>query len=344
MDMKLTRLKKGDIVAIISPSWGGPSVFPEIFKEGISILESLGLKIKIMPFANESDSRIYENPRLRAKDIEDAFLDSEVKMIITSIGGDDGIRVLEYIDLSIIKNNPKIFMGFSDATVFTTFFNQLGLITFNGPSVMAGFSNLDIIKDEYLEYFKKFFFEKWTTFTCPKFSLFSHASSDWSKGLPVSLINPKKPLDIVIVQGSGSVKGKLFGGCIEVLEFMKGTKFWPDENFWNDKILFFETSEDKPSPDQIKYMLRNYATQGILQKINGIAFGIAKDYSDEENLELFDVIRKVLAEYNLETLAVIANLQFGHTYPQFILPLGVLAEINLNSKTLKLLESPFSDY
>jgi len=341
INVKLARLKKGDLVAIISPSWGGPSVFPEVFKAGVSVLESLGLKIKIMPFALDSDSKIYKNPKLRAKDIEDAFLDPNVKMIITSIGGDDGIRVLEFINPTIIKNNPKIFMGFSDATVFTTFFNQLGLITFNGPSVMAGFSNLDIIKDEYLYYFKKFFFEKWSSFTCPKFSLTSHANSDWSKGVPVSLINPKKPLDIVTVQGSGSVKGKLFGGCIEVLEFMKGTKFWPDENFWNDKILFFETSEDKPSPNQIKYFLRNYATQGILQKIKGIAFGIAKDYSDKENLELFDVIRKVLLECDLKSLPVIANLQFGHTYPQFILPLGVLAEINLNSKTLTLLESPF---
>lgn len=59
----------------------------------------------------------------------------------------------------------------------------------------------------------------------------------------------------------GSIQGQLFGGCIEVLELMKGTDFWPDKNFWNGKILFFETSEEKPSVDRVRYMLRNYGIQ-----------------------------------------------------------------------------------
>ncbi len=66
-----------------------------------------------------------------------------------------------------------------------------------------------------------------------------------------------------LLQGSGIVQGRLIGGCIEVLEFAKGTEIWPDKKYWNDSILFFETSEEKPKPELIKYWLRNYTAQGI---------------------------------------------------------------------------------
>ena len=51
-----------------------------------------------------------------------------------------------------------------------------------------------------------------------------------------------------VLQGSGIVQGRLIGGCIEVLEFAKGTEIWPEQNHWKDSILFFETSEEKPEP------------------------------------------------------------------------------------------------
>ena len=68
------------------------------------------------------------------------FADPEVKGIFTSIGGDDSVRILPYLDTKVIRENPKIFMGYSDTTTMNTYFNQLGLVTLNSPSIMAGFS------------------------------------------------------------------------------------------------------------------------------------------------------------------------------------------------------------
>jgi muramoyltetrapeptide carboxypeptidase LdcA involved in peptidoglycan recycling len=78
------KLKPGDIVAIVSPSWGGPSVFPHIYENGLKILENWGLKVKEYPTARADADYLRKNPKIRAKDINDVFSDPEVKAIFTS--------------------------------------------------------------------------------------------------------------------------------------------------------------------------------------------------------------------------------------------------------------------
>ena len=136
------------------------------------------------------------------------------------------------------------------------------------------------------------------------------------------------------------MSGKLFGGCIEVLEFIKSTAFYPQDNFWDSRILFFETSEDKPSISSIKYMLRNYGAQGVFDKVNAIVFGRARDYSNEEKRELDEMIVEVVSvEFGKSDLPIVTNAEFGHTDPQIVLPLGVEVEIDLTNSKLRLTES-----
>ena len=68
MTIKARKLQKGDTIAIISPSWGGPSVFPHIYESGIKVLQELGLKIKEYPSARKDAEYNYNNPQFRAKD------------------------------------------------------------------------------------------------------------------------------------------------------------------------------------------------------------------------------------------------------------------------------------
>lgn len=94
-------------------------------------LENLGLTIKEFPSARKDASFLYNNPEFRANDINAAFADPEVKAIISSIGGDDSIRILPYLDKKTIVQNPKIVMGYSDTSTLLTYINQLGLVTFH---------------------------------------------------------------------------------------------------------------------------------------------------------------------------------------------------------------------
>lgn len=343
--IKPKKLKKGDTIAVVALSWGGHEIFPHVVNKGIKRLEELGFKIKKGDTLNYSNEDLYNNPKLRAEDLHKQLLDKEINGIITLIGGSESIRVLPFLNKEIIKNNPKFFMGYSDITTYNTYFNQLGLISFNGPTVMAGFAESKKLEDDFVKYINEFLFENWEEFEYKKFNRYTNKYLDWSNSNNLEKENTnyiENNDNWHFIQGNKIVEGQLFGGCIEVLEFMKGTEFWPNKDFWTEKILFFETSEEKPPISNVEYWLRNYGMQGLLDKINGICFGRARDYSQEEKKELEAVILKILKEFNREDLVVVTNMDFGHTDPQFIMPNGIQAQINPEKKSFKLLESIWS--
>jgi muramoyltetrapeptide carboxypeptidase LdcA involved in peptidoglycan recycling len=340
--IKPNKLNKGDVVAIVSPSWGGPSKFSHIYENGIKFLEKeFGLRIKEYPTARMDAKKLTANPKLRAKDINDAFADKEVKAIFATIGGDDSLRILKYLDLNLIKKNPKILMGYSDTATLLTLLNQNGLVTFNGPSIMGGFSQMNNFP-ECKEHIKKILFENPEGYLYKPYPFWSNNYLDWSKKENVGKVSDKiKNEGWHWIQGNNIIQGELFGGCIEIVDMLKGTEFWPKKSFWKNKILFIETSEDKPTPEQVKYSFTNLGVQGIFNKISAVLVGRARDYTQEDTKKLEDFLVEVISnQFGHPEMPIITNMDFGHTDPQFILPLGIKAEINCKNKTFKLLETP----
>jgi muramoyltetrapeptide carboxypeptidase LdcA involved in peptidoglycan recycling len=338
---KPQRLNKGDSVAIVSPSWAGPSVFPKVYENGLKILKEWGLNIKEYPTARADNDFLSKNPQARAKDINDAFADPEVKAIFASIGGDDSVRILPFLDKNIIANNPKILMGYSDTTTLLVFGNLQGLVTFHGPAIMAGFSQMENLPGSFKTHVHEMLFNPKEAFEYLPYGQYCDGYLDWSKDENLDKTNElKADKNWRVVQGSGIVEGELFGGCIEVLEFMKGTDFWPSKDFWDGKILFLETSEEKPTINNVRWMLRNYGIQGVFDKVSAILLARPRDYSDDEKTRLDEMIKDVIGEeFGKENLPIMTNLDFGHTDPQFVLPLGIKAQVDLNAKTFKLVES-----
>jgi muramoyltetrapeptide carboxypeptidase LdcA involved in peptidoglycan recycling len=112
---------------------------------------------------------------------------------------------------------------------------------------------------------------------------------------------------------------------------------FPPLDYFDDAILFLETSEVIPPSWFVEDELRWYGTMGILNQISGIFWG------KPQGGELYDeyklVIRKVLAEFGRTDLPVLYNGSFGHNEPKTLLPYGAMAEINCDSKTFTILES-----
>ena len=328
-------------MAIVSPSWGGPSVFPYIYENGLKILKEWGLKIKEYPTARGKAEFLRNNPQIRAKDINEAFADPEVKAIFASIGGDDSVRILPYLDKETIQSNPKILIGYSDTTTLHIFCNQLGLVTFYGPSIMAGFSQMESLPDNFKSHVREMLFEPKQNYEYKPYDKYCDGYPDWANKENVGRVNPlKENQGWRWLQGNAKVQGELFGGCLDVLEMMKATDFWSTQDFWNDKIFFLETSEAKPSLHEIDHVLRNYGMQGVFDQINGLIFARARDYSDQEKKQLEEkIVAIVTKEFGRADLLVMANVDFGHTDPQLVLPLGVRAEIDPVNKKFKLTES-----
>jgi len=342
--MILTRpqlLKPGDTVATLSLSWGGAGTFPHRYEAGKKQLEEVfGLRVIETKNALKSADYIYKNPQARAEDLMEAFLDSSVKAIISNIGGDDSIRTLPFTDLSVIRNNPKIFLGFSDTTVTHMACYKAGLTSFYGTSVLVGFAENGGMHQYQIEDIKRTLFSaKPVGQILPNHDGWTTERLEW--GEP-ELQNTKRNLvkdnQWNFLQGTERVKGELIGGCVDVLEFLKGTDFWLSESDWDGKILFLEPSEEMMSPLQFCWALRNYAAQGVFNKISGLILGRPYDnkYVQEYNEILLQVIRD---EEGRDDLTIVTEMNFGHTCPVFTIPYGVMAEIDNERKTFSILES-----
>ncbi|MEK3954739.1 S66 family peptidase [Psychrobacillus sp. FSL K6-1464] len=333
-------LKSGDKVATISLSWGGAGE-PDLrwrYEQGIDRLRNVfGLEVVAMPNSLKGGDYLYENPQARAEDLMNAFKDPTIKGIFSNIGGSESIRLLPYIDFDVIRDNPKVFIGYSDSTVTHLFCHKAGISSFYGPAILTDFAENVEMHEYTVEALKK------ALFTASAIGEVKPATEWTSERLEWIIENKDKERKMntnkgyELLQGSGIAQGRLIGGCIEVLEFAKGTSLWPAKEYWKDSILFFETSEELPTPGNIEYWLRNYGTQGILQQAKGIIFG--KPQNEKYYEEYKESIRVIMKELSLENLPVLYNLNFGHTEPKFVLPYGAMAEINCENRTFSILDS-----
>ncbi|MEK5208357.1 S66 family peptidase [Psychrobacillus sp. FSL H8-0510] len=333
-------LKAGDKVATISLSWGGAGE-PDLrwrYEQGIDRLRNVfGLEVVAMPNSLKGGDYLYENPQARAEDLMNAFKDPTIKGIFSNIGGSESIRLLPYIDFDVIRDNPKVFIGYSDSTVTHLFCHKAGISSFYGPAILTDFAENVEMHEYTVEALKK------ALFTASAIGEVKPTTEWTSERLEWIIENKDKKRKMntnkgyELLQGSGIAQGRLIGGCIEVLEFAKGTSLWPAKEYWKDSILFFETSEELPTPGNVEYWLRNYGTQGILQQAKGIIFG--KPQNEKYYEEYKESIRVIMKELSLENLPVLYNLNFGHTEPKFVLPYGAMAEINCENRTFTILDS-----
>ena len=198
-------------MAIVSPSWGGPSVFPRVYENGLKILTEWGLKVKEFPTARMDANFLRENPQVRAKDINDSFADPEVKAIFASIGGDDSVRILPFVDKDIIAKNPKIFMGYSDTSTLHVFVNLQGLVSFYGPSIMAGFSQMENLPESFKSHVHDILFEPKEGYEYKPYGKYCDGYLDWSNKENLGKTKSIKTDDgWHWLQGNTKVQGELF--------------------------------------------------------------------------------------------------------------------------------------
>lgn len=338
--IKPENLKKGDKIATISLSSGlaGDKKLRYRYEIGKKRLENLfGLKVIEMSNSLKGSKYLSNNPKARAEDMMNAFKNKEIKAIFSNIGGDDTLRLLPYIDFDVIKNNPKIFVGYSDTTVNHFMCYKAGLTSYYGPSVLTEFAENVEMHDYTIKWIKKVLFNNKTIGEIESSNYWTSQMLPWEnkENSKIKRELNKEKRGYELLQGDGIVKGKLIGGCIEALDWLRGTILWPDLEEWENKILFLETSEEKPTPIEIRRYLRSLNAIGIFEKLNALIIGKPQDekYYEEYKKEYLKVIRD---EAERDDLPIMYNMNFGHTAPMFILPYGVEAEIDCTNNKFRI--------
>jgi len=337
--VKPPRLRPGDTVCAVSLSSGAAARFPDRYRRGRrQFEEAFGVNVVEAPHALRDDAWLYAHPEARAEDLHWALENPEVRGIVSVIGGDESVRILPHLDHELIRAHPKPFMGFSDATVTLTAFQNAGVVAFHGPALMTDLAEAGGIKPYVRRSVSRALFEGWT-------GPLEH-SPEWTEqfldwGDPAVADRPRTFLPSegpVWLQGGSAVTGRLTGGNVEVLEFLKGTPWWPRPESWEGVVLCLETSEEAPPVTLVGRFLRNYGSQGILERAAALLLARPMRYSAEQHWRLQEEALRVLAEFGRRDMPVVANLDLGHTSPQTVLPFGCMAEVDPVGRRVVLLE------
>lgn len=300
------KLNKGDTIGIIAPS----SPYRPLCKESLNYeldnikktIENFGYKVKMGSTCYLSyKGYLAGTDEDRVKDIETMFDDKNIDAILCLKGGYGTPRILDKINYDIIKNNPKIFIGYSDITALHIAFNQIcNLVTFHGI-MAATVSN-------------------WDEFTYNSFI----DILDMKENL--ELKNPEDEELYTLVKGSAN--GIIIGGNLSLIASTIGTSY---EINVKDKILFIE--EIGESIYKIDRMLTQLELSGKFNDCKGIIFGDFEDCNKEreEDYDLYDLLLNKIKKYNKPC---IYNLQSGHCKPMISMPLGVNCELDATNKKI----------
>lgn len=352
-------LKKYDKVAIVSLSSGilGENFAKHELELGIKRLKEFELEPVFMPNSLKGLEFISTHPKERIDDLIEAFENKEIKAIICAIGGVDGHKTLPYIFESdrlktAIKNNPKIFLGFSDITNHHFALHKLGISTFYGQSFLTDLAEFE---NDMLAYSKKHFlslFDNAQNYEIEPSDFWFEERTDFSaNGVGTERIShPNHGYEFL---GSNkSATGKLLGGCLDVIADMIGefvdedesnaekrkiyTKYnvFPSQDEWAGRIMFIETCETKITAEIFRNILTKLKQLKVFDVISGLIVGKPADnvFYDEYK----QVVKDFFKDYNFP---ILFNAQIGHCYPHTIFPIDALAEINPSEKKLKILKS-----
>ena len=346
--IKPRRLRAGDTVATVSLSWGGPGAMLHRYHEGKrQLMERFGVRVVETPHALRDPEWLRRNPQARADDLMGAFADPGIRGIISTIGGEESIRLLPLIDARVISANPKVFVGYSDTTVTHLACHAAGLVTFYGPAIMAGFAeNAGMFPYMADSVHRTMFTAEPPGRVMPNRDGWTVERLDWAdpgNQRRRRTLQPSMPWQFL--SGHAVVTGPLIGGCLEVLSWLRGTPAWPHATAFEKAILFIETSEEAVSPAYVARELRVLAAMGILQRLSGLIVGRPDGNIAPERFAEYDraVLEVVHDEIGRIDLAVITQMDFGHTDPFFVLPYGVAARIDPAAQTFEIVEAAVVD-
>lgn len=311
MIIKPPLLRKGDLISIVSPA-SPPSDSSKI-ERAVQYFEKNGYRVTVGKSAYKVFGYLAGNDRDRAKDINLAFADKRVKAIVCARGGYGTPRLLDKIDYSVIQNNPKILVGYSDITALQlAIFKETGLITFSGPMAAVEFSNgIDPVAEEA-------FFEILTT----KVSAMKLKKSGdkWS--------HPR-------FKGKSIAKGRLLGGNLSLMTSILGTKYCPD---YSGSILLIEEVAEEPY--SIDRMLTQLRLAGILEKASGFVLGQFTDCQPEETDKPHFTADQVIKNELLSADNVVVwNFPYGHIPQKVTLPIGANVVIDPFRRSLTIVEN-----
>ncbi len=303
-------LKKGDTIGLIGASSPTP---PENLPKAIEAIENLGFKVVVGETCRERHGYLAGKDDLRAREVNEMFRNSDIDGIFCIRGGYGAAKILPYLDLEMIKENPKVFAGYSDVTALHIVLNQqCDFVTFHSPMPSTEFIRTEM--DEYT----------WNSFTS---SVMETERNNYflenADGNPMNVLVP------------GEATGQLVGGNLTLVTSSLGTPYEIDTK---GKILFLEDIDEYER--SVDRMLTQLKLAGKLDDAAGILLGAWTNCGPqnpdkpEHSLRLQTIFEEILVPTGKP---ILMDITCGHVLPTMTLPLGKTITFNTDTKNIKVI-------
>ena len=274
-------------------------------------LESLGLEVILGDHYFDQHGYFAGEDEARASDINAFFKDPEIKMIFAR-GGWGAPRLLPLLDYDMIRENPKVLLGYSDATALITAVHvKTGLVTFHGPSPLNVFS---------AEHFRR------VVMNADRYKL-----SNPTFITENTLVQTENLIQTI---SEGKASGPILGGNLSLLTAVTGSGYLPD---FNGSILFIEDVDE--AVYRVDRMMTELALSGVLSKIAGFVFGRCTECGPGGGYGSLTMEQMVAEHIKPLGIPAFSGAMIGHIDEQFTIPLGIEVEIDADTGTIELLEA-----
>ncbi len=331
------KLRPGDKVAILSPSFAAPAVAPAVHEQALRrLIELTGLE----PVEYPSTRALGASPEARAADVNAALGDPEIRAILATVGGTDQIKVVRHLDADLLTADPKPFVGYSDNTNIHNWMWRHGVAGFYGGSTQVQLGPGPHADPEQLASLTAALLTGETLeITEPGES--EDFGRDWADPRALTEFGDRTLTEPWTWAGPPRVvTGPTWGGCLDVIDWIALADRMPSTEDLDGAILLLETSEDLPSADMVRGWIRAMGERGVIGAVAGVvlsrspasAIGVPvptpKERSDWR-ADRRDAVIEEVGAYNPEAVVCVGP-PFGHIRPQWILPYG--GEITLDAE------------
>ena len=297
--MRRPTIGAGARVALIAP--GGPLKGEDDLQRAEDNARALGWEPRRGSHVLACDGYLAGNDGDRLADLNAALTDDDVDAVWCLRGGYGAMRILNNVDYAALRRRPKPLIGYSDVTALhAAIATRCEVVSYHGPTARA----------------------ELTPFAKTSLERALHGEESCGAAITASMLHP------------GRARGRLVGGNLALLSALAGTPYEPN---YHDAILIVEDVNE--AAYRIDRMLTQLRLAGRLARCRGIVFGQFTDMptaaSDGSTRPLDDVLREVVSALEVPS---IAGAPIGHVADQWTVPLGAIAELDAESRTLRILD------
>ena len=323
-------LQRGEAIGYFSPSSPATQFAPKRYARAKKYLQGKGFELVTGSLTGQSDFYRSGSIRARAEELNELIRDPKVRCIMSTIGGSNSNALLPYLDYDALAKDPKVIVGYSDATsILLAIHQKTGLVPFYGPALVASFGELPPLVDATFESFASMVMARGAsshTYMPPPH--WTDEMIPWEdQDRPKSL----QPNDCRFL-GSSTVSGRLIGGNLNTMWSIWGSPYMPAIR--EGDILLIEDSLKPIST--VERLFAFLKLNGIFDRVAAVLLGKHEGFDDKgSGRSPLDVLLEVL---DGQVVPIVDGFDSCHTHPMLTVPLGLPVTIDFEQEQVSIIE------